>query len=233
MASRTTTSARPRRAARKDAGGRRVDRRTRPARAERRDARAALLDAAAAVFEERGFGDASVDEVAAREGYSKGALYWHFQSKDDLFFALVDERLRAGTNEMVELLESAPAGRDMTVEANRRFAQLLAGQSRLLLVEYEYWARAVRDPRLRRRYAARQAELRQAIAGALATRAVTLGHPELTADADALAAMIVALTDGLARRKLADPGFAPDEMLGEAIGLIYRGLVARAEDARG
>ena len=68
----------------------RVDRRSRSARAERRDARQELLRAAADVFAERGFRDASIDEVAERAGYSKGAVYWHFESKDDLFFTLVE-----------------------------------------------------------------------------------------------------------------------------------------------
>jgi len=56
-----------------------------------RDARAAFLRAAAAVFSERGFQDASVEDIAHRAGYSKGAIYWHFESKDDLFLALLEE----------------------------------------------------------------------------------------------------------------------------------------------
>jgi len=65
----------------------RLDRRTRRARAEQRDGREALLRAAVEVLSERGYRDASVYEIAARAGYSKGAFYWHFPSKDDLFFA--------------------------------------------------------------------------------------------------------------------------------------------------
>jgi AcrR family transcriptional regulator len=62
-------------------GGVRRDRRTRSARAEGTDARAALLGAAAEVFARRGFRGASVEEIAERAGYSKGAVYWHFDSK--------------------------------------------------------------------------------------------------------------------------------------------------------
>ena len=105
----------------------RIDRRRRIARAERRDAKRELLRAAADVFAERGFRDASIDEVAERAGYSKGAVYWHFASKGDLFFALVEEHVDRPTREMIELLESAPAERDVAPEASRRFAELLAG----------------------------------------------------------------------------------------------------------
>ncbi|MEA2349239.1 MAG: hypothetical protein QOG86_180, partial [Thermoleophilaceae bacterium] len=71
----------------------RVDRRTRSARAQKRDARADLLDAALAVVAKRGYRDSSVDEIAERAGYSKGAVYWHFDGKDDLFLALLEERV--------------------------------------------------------------------------------------------------------------------------------------------
>jgi AcrR family transcriptional regulator len=90
-------------------GKKRVDRRGRGARAEGRDAKQEILDAAASVFVARGFHDASVDEVAERAGYSKGAVYWHFAGKDDLFLALIEERVGRPTREMVELLQSAPA----------------------------------------------------------------------------------------------------------------------------
>jgi AcrR family transcriptional regulator len=149
----------------------RLDRRTKAARSERRDARAALLDAAAEVFAARGLREASVDEVAERAGYSKGAVYWHFESKDELFLALLEERIDQPTREMIELLESAPPEHDMGPEASLRFTRLLRTQRDLLLLEHEYWSQAVRDPALGRRYRQRQARLRKALGRALVTRA--------------------------------------------------------------
>ena len=59
-------------------------------RAERRaQTRAALLDAAARVFAERGFGGASVEAIAAEAGYTRGAFYSNFASKEELFVALL------------------------------------------------------------------------------------------------------------------------------------------------
>src|SRR2546422_266500 len=101
-------------------------------RAGSRDARQALLEAAAAVFAERGFRHASVDEVARRAGYSKGAVYWHFASKDELFLALLEERVDRPTREMIDLLASAPPEQDMGPEASRRFVELLGSERELL-----------------------------------------------------------------------------------------------------
>src|SRR5215212_5718092 len=77
---------------------RRIDRRTRAARAEGRA--------------ERGYRDASVDEIAARAGYSKGAIYFHFSGKEDLFFALLEERVDAPLHAASELLATAPPQHD-------------------------------------------------------------------------------------------------------------------------
>lgn len=207
----------------------RLDRRTRAARADRGDSRAELLRAAAEVFAERGFRDASVDQIAARAGYSKGALYWHFDSKDDVFFALVEERIDGATREMAALLESAPAERDMAPEASRRLAALLVSERELLLLDHEYWSQAVRDPKLRRRYAARRARLRSALAEALRTRVRHLGGPEV-GDAERVATVIMSLASGLAMQSLVDPKSVPDDLLGDTIATIYRGLVARASE---
>ena len=58
----------------------------------------------------------------------------------------------------------------MSVEASRRFAELLRSERELLLLEHEYWSRAVRDPEFRKRYVERQSRLRSALGGALCTR---------------------------------------------------------------
>jgi AcrR family transcriptional regulator len=212
-------------------GSRRRDRRGRTARAEGRDAREELLRAAAAVFAERGFRDASVEEIAQRAGYSKGALYWHFASKDDLFFALMDASVEAPTREMIDLLQSAPPQQDMALEGSRRFVEVLQGQRELLLLEHEYWSQAVRDPELRARYASHRAELRAALASALEVRLRHLGAPPLDVDPRAMATVLMGLTAGLARERLLEPGAVPDDLLGWAIVLLYRGILASAPPA--
>ncbi len=52
-----------------------------------------ILEVAETVLSEKGYRDASMDEIAARAGVSKGTLYQHFPTKDDLIFALVDQSL--------------------------------------------------------------------------------------------------------------------------------------------
>jgi AcrR family transcriptional regulator len=208
----------------------RRDRRTRSARAEGTDARAALLAAAAEVFAQRGFQGASVDEIAARAGYSKGALYWHFETKHELFFALMEQSVDAPAHEMIELLETAPAEQDMAPEASRRFVELIARQRELLLLDHEYWAQAVRDPALRSRYAAHREGLRTALGKALAVRLAHLGAPPMEIVLEDMATVLMSLMAGLGRERLIDTGAVPDELLGRATVLLYRGLLAGADE---
>src|SRR5216683_2872866 len=86
-----------------------------PLTPERRRAmtRQHLLDAAAIVFARDGFHGSTLDEVAATAGFSKGAVYSNFKSKDDLFlellhdrfdrqFAVVGEALETGSHDQAE-----------------------------------------------------------------------------------------------------------------------------------
>jgi AcrR family transcriptional regulator len=207
---------------------RRTDRRSRSARAEGRNGREELLRAAAEVFAAHGFRQASVDEIAERAGYSKGALYWHFESKEDIFLALLEERIDAPTRRLVDLLRTAPPERDMSVEASRLFVELVSRERELLLLDHEYWSQAMRDSRLRARYARRRREMRAAVGQALTARLEHLGTPAPGARPEELATAIMSLAAGLAQQKLVDPKSVPDELLGDTIVLIYRGLVASA-----
>ena len=207
----------------------RVDRRTRAARAEGREGRDELLAAALRVFARRGYRQAGVDEIAAAAGYSKGALYWHFSGKEDLLLALLEERIDAPTRELVALLESASPDRDMSLEASREFARRLTAQRDAVLLEREYWSLAIRDPELRALYAERQTQLRAALAGAIEARARHLGNPALPIPAEDVARIVMSIAGGLAVDELIEPGSVRPELLGEALAIVYAGLVARAQ----
>ncbi|HEU4759423.1 MAG TPA: TetR/AcrR family transcriptional regulator [Dehalococcoidia bacterium] len=59
----------------------------------RGDTRQRLLESALSVFARHGFDRATIDEIVRDAGFSKGAFYVHFESKEDLFWALLEERI--------------------------------------------------------------------------------------------------------------------------------------------
>src|SRR5258708_17382901 len=81
-----------------------------------------LLDAAAIVFTRNGFHGSTLDEVAATAGFTKGAVYSNFKSKDDLFAALLDDRIERQFAVASEVLE---AGSHDVTEQLPRIRELL------------------------------------------------------------------------------------------------------------
>lgn len=71
------------------------------------DTRERILESAARVFGRKGFQRATLDEVASDAGMTKGAIYWHFKSKNDLFFALLDHNFQQHTGPLMSEVENA------------------------------------------------------------------------------------------------------------------------------
>jgi AcrR family transcriptional regulator len=195
---------------------------------ERRpSSRAALLDAGAKVFAARGYRAASVDEILAEAGLSKGTFYWHYGSKQELFLALLEERIDRPAQTLMEVTRSAPAEATTAPVVSRGLAELFEQNRELVLLQHEYWSTAVRDPRVGERYRQRQAALRDTLARALATRHERTAVP-LAIPAQRLATAFMALAEGLSLDALVDPGSVDAELFGEIVSLVYDGIAARA-----
>ena len=119
----------------------------------------------------------------------------------------------------------------MSVEAGRVFLDLLRGEREALLLDQEFWSQAVRDPKLRARYARRQRRIRTALGKALSARLEHLGAPP-AGDPEGMATAVMGLARGLAQEKLIDAKAAPADMLSEILALLYAGHVARTRPNR-
>jgi AcrR family transcriptional regulator len=175
-------------------------------RAERREqTRQELVSAAEACFVSRGFHASSVDEVAERAGYTKGAVYSNFASKEDLFFAVYERRVEQ------LLTEVAPGLRQLGAE--RAFDELAAGAMHRRdpddgwrAVFFEFWAHVVRHPELRERFAAIHARFLEPLAEAVQQLADDRGQTlpsEVTASQ--VAAAWNAMEVGLNLERLTQP----------------------------
>jgi TetR/AcrR family transcriptional regulator, fatty acid metabolism regulator protein len=65
-----------------------------------------ILDAAASVFAGRGYHQTRMDDIVQESGLSKGAIYWYFKSKDDLFTALIERIFSQEVREIQALLDA-------------------------------------------------------------------------------------------------------------------------------
>jgi AcrR family transcriptional regulator len=191
---------------------------------------AALLDAAAATFAQRGFEAATMDEIAERVGLTKGALYYRYKSKEDLFIALLDERCRAYLRQLDEAFADA-AGPDAgwTTMAGRFLAVVQDEDWPKLF--FEFVSYASRSPRAKRELVERIRALRAALAGVVQRQSHEAGV-ELPITAERIALGISALCNGLAVERLADPAAVPDAAFVEVPALLMAGVAARTHCTR-
>jgi AcrR family transcriptional regulator len=195
----------------------------RPRRGERRlITRAQLLDAAERVFAREGLRGASVDTIALEAGYSTGALYSNFKGKEDLFLTLVEERIDPRLAKVYEALEAEFADGAPPLEAARRFVAMLRHERDAFLLLIDFWGQAVRDPKAAERFAERHTRLR-AVITRLLDSAVADRQNEATLAPEQLATILIALANGFAIERLANPDAVPDDLFGHAMGALLRG----------
>ena len=175
--------------------------------------RSRVLRAAGEVFAERGFAAATLDQVAAAAGFTKGAVYSSFASKDELFLALMAEEVQHRVDGVEAALQAAD---DLPAALAAVSSELSRREATWQLLFLEFWQRAVRDPEARRRFVASRRELRTRIAATVA--GYLAEHPVRTGwDAESLTLVVVALTNGLAVEALPDPDAVPDDLLARVL----------------
>jgi AcrR family transcriptional regulator len=200
----------------------------------REQTRRALLDAARSEFGANGFAGATLDDIAAGAGVTRGALYYNFPSgKEDLFLALLDERLRdradairsrigdpEGPRELVGQARAAADESQAAVAANREWQ----------LLTFEFALHAARNREFAECWVRQEATIRGAIEEVIAERAAALGG-EPAISPEHLAIALNALGIGLALDVLVDEANVPEGLFGEVVGLLVRGLIAEAQDS--
>lgn len=185
--------------------------------------RTQILRAARAVFIDKGYGTARVEDVAARAGLSKGAVYFYFQSKRDLLMALVQEE-HENTYSFLDQAEvdGRPAAVKM-LDLGQKYLDYFAGLKsppRFFLMMCE---QGIRDEEIREEVQA----VHQRFVDA-ATRILAQGQVEgafRAGDPAAMAALLKAIIDGLAGE--AAIGIRPDRdrLVTDGIAMLLYGIL--------
>jgi len=193
--------------------------RTRPTRDDTRDK---LFEAAARVFEEQGIGAASVEAIAAAAGFTRGAFYSNFASKEELIIAMLEDHVELSIRRCLELL-ARHRNPDDFIDAFRnmdRTRQDPLGRSPLLHMEMILFvARAEkRRPELAKRLRAR----RQLVTEIVETTAKNSGRNFV--NPAWVGAILLALEDGFRLHRLIDPETTPADSFVRAAGDLQRAI---------
>lgn len=161
-----------------------VERWTRERRLER--TRSLLLDSAESVFGEKGFNAATLDDIANVAGYTKGAIYKHFATKEDLFLAVSDRYWRRYFDSFTEVMASASrvGAHELDVIAERWRQLSLDRGAEHAALGLEFMLYLFRNPEARERVAAKRSEvvekLAEFIVESMDKLGATLSIPPLT-----------------------------------------------------
>jgi AcrR family transcriptional regulator len=180
-----------------------------------------VLDAAEAVFARRGFHGASMEEIAREAGATTGALYSNFAGKEDLFLALFEERIASDIGEYSEIVAAGTTLQEQARGAGDHWMQILRERPNYFPLLIEFWAYAVREPRLRERLGGSFAALRSGSARVASEAAKRSGFPASAEAGEYLGLFINALGNGLALEKLVDPDAVPDPLFGEMLAFVF------------
>lgn len=180
-----------------------------------------LLDAAWRCAAQRGFRDLTVDDVCAEAGVSKGAFYGYFSQKHDLLLALLEDDALTLDRELERITQNSSS----SVERVRRFAQVMLAhgedQARVQ-VRADLWSELLTDELVRTQLAGTMRRRREMVRGWVqeGVRGGELAEiPE-----NALASILLALTDGLMLHGALDPGAFRWRNVRRAIDVLLAGI---------
>lgn len=182
--------------------------RTRPTREQTKQR---LIDAAVTVFERQGLAGSSIEDVCAEAGFTRGAFYSSFGTKNDLVLEVLDAMLDANLAEIERLYEisDSPEGFIESMESSERRRVGVASVGPRLYIELLFVALA--DPENRPRMVERQRRQHEVTKGMVVRLAEASGR-QLPGSADDIASLIMAFDDGLSIHQLVDPdGYRPGQ----------------------
>lgn len=193
-----------------------------------REARTALiLGAAYDLLIEKGYYETSIDQIAARVGISKGTVYLHFDTKDDLMIALIEQQIAQFLALIDQVINEKATVRERIEHILLHTYTGIQGERRVLLdlMNTVGVTRAVLEKRPQNQ--ARFAEVRQHIA-ALFEEGKRTGELNPDIPTAVMVAAFVSLMSLYGQEALTTGGALPPDQLAGAVGaLLFRGVLAR------
>lgn len=189
-----------------------------------------LLDAAARVFAQKGYAGASVDEIAEAAGYSTGALYSNFDSKEKLFLELMSawrsrNIARQAARVAAIIGDDAAAGRDSVTLLARRLEKVADRSVEAAALQAEFWLYAVRNPEAMQVLAEKTDERIEALTP-LVSHVMRQHGGSAAVPPETVTRVALALYQGLARQHRIDPAVVPADLFTLGLQWLLAGMRA-------
>lgn len=192
---------------------------------QREETRRRLIGAAAGVFCRLGFEAAPIDVIAEEAGFSRGAFYSNFGSKDELFLALLTDHLDAEIETLGRALDRIDSAGDLAPAIERRY-RVLGEDSSWCLLTTEFQLYAMRGGRMADAFAALYESYRRRLGELIATHFDRLGIVSALTPYEFGVAQ-VALSHGLALQRAANRTLDAT-LTARALATFMRGVLSES-----
>lgn len=197
-------------------------------REKQRRTRSSLLRAAEKVFCRYGLEAASIDQVAQEAGYTKGAFYANFKSKEELFLVMLDERFARELERLDHMLAGTDEPLQEALAAAADFIHFASDDDWPRLY-FQFVAHAVHDDEFREELATRMQAMRARLTELFSRWKENYGKEPPIPQED-ITAMTCFMADGFLVDRIMEPGLS-ENLYTTMIGVFMRGLQAIAEEA--
>jgi AcrR family transcriptional regulator len=170
---------------------------------------------------------ASIDRIAEEAGYTKGAFYANFASKEELFLVMLDEKFAAELERLDAAMVGSGEAADEVRQAAAEFLVYMDRDPEWPRLYQEFAAHAARNDAFRAEFAARHRALRARMAEVFARWASAFGTQTPVPAAD-VAAITFLMADGFLLDRIIDPEL-DDGLYSTMFEVFLRGLVAMSE----
>lgn len=197
-----------------------MTRRVRLTHAERRlQTRERVLSAALEVFEEHGYAESSLEEIAERAGYTRKAIYSNFSGKGELLLEIMERRFQEHIDRVESIVGQGDSSARQAIDIGSVFSAYFSTERAWEKLFHEFCSVASRDEEIGVRFRPRVRDLKQALVR-LVEEETRRNGIELTVPAERLVLGISALFSGISLEKLIDPEGTDDALFGETLALI-------------
>jgi AcrR family transcriptional regulator len=188
--------------------------------------RSALLRSATKLICAKGIGEASVDDISTDAGYTKGAFYANFKSKEEMFLVMLDEAYAEELERLEAHLPGEGAPAEEVRESAEDFLSFVRSNPDWPRLYFEFVVYAARNPEFREELATRNRAMRERIAEVIRNWSADFSTQPPFPYQD-IALMLFCMADGFLIQQLVEP-HTDTELYGTMNATLFKGIAASA-----
>jgi AcrR family transcriptional regulator len=192
--------------------------------------RSSLLRSAAKLICRKGITEASVDDISSDAGYTKGAFYANFKSKEEMFLVMLDEAYAEELERLEAHLPGEGAPAEEVRESAEDFLQFVRSDPEWPRLYFEFVVYAARTPEFRDELATRNRAMRERIAQVIENWRRNWGEEpdvEPPFPFEDIAQMLFCMADGFLIAQMIEPDI-DEGLYGTMNATLFRGIAATA-----